>query len=51
VAELRDGRAVLEFADGGRREIAAPEQIEITVGMRVRMIDTGDDAPIVAWGV
>ena len=46
-----DGHAVLEFVDGERRTIRAPEQVEITVGMKVRMVDTGDDAPIVAWGV
>jgi hypothetical protein len=36
---------------GGRREVPAPAEIQITVGMAVRMIDTGDDAPIIAWGV
>ena len=51
VVELNAGRAVLEFEDGGRRELAVPEQIEVAVGMCVRIIDIGDDAPVVAWGV
>jgi hypothetical protein len=51
VVEFAGDRAVLELEDGGRREVPAPAEIQITVGMAVRMIDTGDDAPIIAWGV
>jgi hypothetical protein len=51
VVELAGNRAVLELEDGSRREVAAPAEIQIAVGMAVRMIETGDDAPIIAWGV
>jgi hypothetical protein len=51
VVELVGDRAVLEFEDGSRREVSAPGEIQIAVGMSVRMIGTGDDAPIIAWGV
>jgi hypothetical protein len=51
VVELNGDRAVLRFEDGDRREVSAPAEIEITVGTAVRMLDTGDDAPIIAWGV
>lgn len=51
VIELEDGKAILEFEDGSRRQVSGPDQIEILVGMPVGMVDTGDDAPIFVWGV
>jgi hypothetical protein len=51
VVELVGDRAVLELEDGSRREVSAPVEIEISVGMAVRMVETGDAAPIIAWGV
>jgi hypothetical protein len=51
VVELVGDRAVLELDDGSRRKVAAPAEIQIAVGMAVRMVDTGDDARITAWGV
>jgi hypothetical protein len=51
VVEFADDRAVLELEDGSRREVSAPGEIQISVGMAVRIVETGDDAPIIAWGV
>ncbi len=41
VVEITDESATLEIDGNGRRDVALPEHIDVRVGMRVRMIDTG----------
>ena len=48
---LGDGVAHIRLEDGSERTLRIPEQIHVEEGMQVRLIDTGDDAPIVMWGI
>ena len=51
VMTVLEGEAVLELADGTRRTVPAPDEIEITVGMSVKMVEVGNDIPVIGWGV
>jgi hypothetical protein len=52
VAEIEGERVHLDLDDGGRRSVACPLQIEVSPGMRVRLLEFEDDsAPIVVWGL
>ena len=48
---LGAGVAHIRLEDGSERTLRIPEQIHVEEGMQVRLIDTGDDAPIVMWGI
>jgi hypothetical protein len=51
VVEVVDGhRALVEFLDGRRWTVAMPDGIEIAVGMKVFVLDTGDKLVVAVTG-
>jgi hypothetical protein len=51
VKSLTGSEALVEMDDGTERTLNVPEMISVEVGMSVRIVDVGDDQPIIAWGV
>lgn len=52
VTEVTDTEAtVVMDDDGSTRVVSIPGMVMIEVGMKVKIIDFGDDKPIYAWGL
>ena len=50
VVAMNDQDATVLLEDGESRIVSVPEMLDVSVGTTVKIIDTGDNKPIFAWG-
>jgi len=42
--------ATVQMENGESRIVSVPELLDVSVGTTVKIVDTGDDKPVYAWG-